>query len=419
MKENKLSIRLHGQPIGILEQNDLGQILFSYQNDSTNPISIGMPIREEPYKGQQVEAFFGGLLPESEEARKLIGKYYHVSPYNSYALLKAIGYDCAGAISCHGIDEPVLTQSSFVLKGKFLSNECLYEHIKQLPKKPLFIDVEGVRLSLAGVQDKAAVCLIDNQITLPEGSCPTTHILKPTPTQFEELGVNEYFCMRLAKHVGLPVADVSLHKLKDIQFLLVERYDRHISNNQVTRIHQEDFCQALGVLTSRKYQNEGGPGFKDLFELLNQTAIPAIDRNHLARAIVFNALIGNMDAHGKNFSLLHHSSGAIKLAPFYDLVCTRVYEGLTARMAMKIGSKYNSDEVLPRHWEQLCESINYRYLAMEKLINDIAKKLLKAAYQEKAHLHAQGINSKMVEKIISFIEKNIDFMLRRFEHAAK
>jgi serine/threonine-protein kinase HipA len=227
--------------------------------------------------------------------------------------------------------------------------------------------------------------------------------------------INEYFCMKLAKWIGLPVPNVILHKLKDSCFLLVERYDRRIAGNQVERIHQEDFCQALGVLTSRKYQNEGGPGFKELFELLKSTAQPAIDRNHLATVLVFNYLIGNMDAHGKNFSLLHHASGAIRLAPLYDLLNTRVYPELTSKMAMKIGSKYDAEQIFPRHWEQLCNDIGYRYLAMEKLIKDLSRKILKAAYQERADIHALGIDCSMIDKIITFIESNIEHTVKRFE----
>jgi serine/threonine-protein kinase HipA len=336
MKKNQLSIRLHGEQVGILEQAPTGKMSFVYDKDSATAISMGMPIREEYYDDIRCQAFFGGLLPESETVKKIIAKKYGISPINSFALLRAIGYDCAGAISCHAMDEPIISQRSVPLMGKIISEDELYGHIKELPKKPLFMDVDGLRLSLAGVQDKAAICLIDNHIALPEDGCPTTHILKPASLHFEGLAENEYFCLKIAKHIGLPVPEIELKKIKDITFLLIERYDRRIKNNYIERIHQEDFCQALGVPSFKKYQNEGGPSLKNCFELLKNTTQPAIDRNLLASAIVFNYLLGNMDAHGKNFSLLHNAVSNIRLAPFYDMICTSVYQNLTTNMAMKL-----------------------------------------------------------------------------------
>jgi serine/threonine-protein kinase HipA len=419
MNKYQLSIRLYGEPVGILEQMPTGKKAFTYDKKAFMAISASMPIREEPYNEQSCEAYFGGLLPESDTARQLIGKRYGVSPYNSFALLRAIGYDCAGAISCHEIDDPIISQRSVPLTGKIITDNELYEHIRELPKQPLFMDVEGLRLSLAGVQDKAAVCLINGQIAFPKNGCPTTHILKPTSSHFEGIVENEYFVMKIAKQVGLAVPEVELRRIKDITFLLIKRYDRHINNNFIERIHQEDFCQALGVLTSRKYQNEGGPSFKDCFGLLNNTTQPAIDRNRLVSVIIFNYLMGNMDAHGKNFSLIHNSNSNTRLAPFYDLVCTQAYQNLTTKMAMKIGSKYAIDDILPRHWKQLSEQINYRYLTLSNLIETLGNQIKQAAFQEKNELNATGIDHPIFNRIINCIEGNIDQTLRLFDDLRK
>lgn len=416
MKKNQLSVRLNGEPVGILEQTLTGKMVFTYDNSATQAISIGMPIREEPYGEISSQAYFGGLLPESEIVKKIIGKRYGVSPNNNFALLKAIGYDCAGAISLHPIDEPITSQHSFPLTGKIITDDELYQHIKELPKKPLFMDIEGLRLSLAGVQDKAAVCMINKQIALAENGCPTTHILKPATNNFEGIAENEYFCLKIAKRIGLPIPDIELRQIKDITFLLIERYDRRIKNNHIERIHQEDFCQVLGILTSKKYQNEGGPSFKNCFELLKNTTQPAIDRNLLASVLIFNYLIGNMDAHGKNFSLLHHAQTNIRLAPFYDILCTRVYPSLTFKMAMKIGSQYDADNVLPRHWEQLCEDTHYRYPALKTLIKKQAEIILEAAAYERKILAETNCNITIIDKIIKTIENNIAITLNKFQH---
>jgi len=414
MNKNQLSIRLYGVPIGILEQTVDGKMQFSYHPDVKFPISINMPVRTEPYSHAPCEAFFGGLLPENETTRKIIGKRYGVSANNSFALLKAIGYDCAGAISCHHVEEEIFDQRIFPLTAKPISEIELAKHIKELPKKPLFLDVEGLRLSLAGVHDKAAVCLIENQIALAEQGCPTTHILKPSPAHYPGLAENEYFCLKIAERIGLPVPNIELRTAQDQTFLLVERYDRRIRNGQVERIHQEDFCQALGINSARKYQNEDGPGIKDCYELLMQTVQPAIDRNIFSAGVIFNYLIGNMDAHGKNFSLLHRSENHIRMAPFYDLICTRVYDDLTDKMAMKIGSKYDADEVLARHWQQLCKEVTYRYIAMVGLIRRIAKDMPLYAEQEKEALISKGYNHPIIADIVRSIEKNCDRIVKQF-----
>ena len=415
MNKNQLSVRLNGKPTGILEQTPSGKMAFTYDASATQIISVGMPIREEPYNDMQTEAYFGGLLPESETVRKIIGKRYGISHNNNFALLKAIGYDCAGAVSCHTMDQPTEAHDPFPLTGKIITDDELYKHIIELPQKPLFMDdTDGLRLSLAGAQDKAAICLIDNKIALAEHGCPTTHILKPSSHHFEGIAENEYFCLKIARRIGLPVPDIQLRKVKDIPFLLIERYDRHIKDMRVERIHQEDFCQALGILTSKKYQNEGGPSFKDCFELSKSTAQPAIDRNFLASALVFNYLICNMDAHGKNFSLLHHTQSNIRLAPFYDMICTRVYQKLTSKMAMKIGSKYDADALFARHWEQLCNDINYRYIAMKDLIKNYAELILKIANEEKEVLIEAGQYAPIIDKIIQVIDDNITRTLHRF-----
>ncbi|MDR3491515.1 MAG: type II toxin-antitoxin system HipA family toxin [Gammaproteobacteria bacterium] len=417
MNKNQLSVRLNGKPVGILEQTPNGNMAFSYDASATQMISVAMPLREEPYGDIQTEAYFGGLLPESETVKKIIGKRYGISPNNNFSLLKAIGYDCAGAISCNEINKPIVTQGPHLLTGRIITDDELYQHIVELPQKPLFMDdIEGLRLSLAGVQDKAAVCLIDNQIALAENGCPTTHILKPPSHHFEGLVENEYFCLRMAKRIGLPVPDIQLRQVKDITYLLIERYDRRIKDKHVERVHQEDFCQALGTLTSKKYQNEGGPGFKECFELLKSTTQPAIDRNYLASALVFNYLIGNMDAHGKNFSLLHYTQSNIRLAPFYDMICTRVYPTLTSKMAMKIGSQYDADNLFARHWEQLCKDINYRYIAMKDIIKNHAEFILKIADEEKEILISTGQYRPIIDNIINVTKNNIKRTLDRFDN---
>lgn len=408
MAKNLLSVRLHGKHVGILEQTPTGKMIFSYDKNASEPISMCMPVRAEPYTELPSEAFFGGLLPENENVKKIIGKRFHVSPNNHFSLLKAIGYDCAGAISFHEIEEPEILDDSLKLTTKEIKDEELYQHIINLPKEPLFLGVKDLRLSLAGAHDKAAVCMIDNKILLPENRCPTTHILKPAIAEFPSAIENEYLCLKLAHLLGFSVPAVQMRRIKDVSFLLIERYDRAINGNHIKRIHQEDFCQALGIPSLKKYQNEGGPGFKDCFKLLNTTTYPIESRNAFSDIMLYNFLILNMDAHGKNFSLLYKEK-AVLLAPFYDILCTVVYEALTKKMSMRIGKEYYFDRVFPRHWEQLCKDIHYSYPALKKSIQRIGESILKIVKFEKDKI--LEVPNATIDKIIALWETHITFVL--------
>lgn len=411
MKRQQLSVRLYGKSVGILEQLPTGKMKFTYENLQVPAISIGMPVRKEAYGAIQCEAFFGGLLPESDLAKKAIAQRHRISPHNSFALLKAIGYDCAGAISFHAIEETENTTNTYSLTGRIVSETELYQHIGDLPKNPLFMDVEDLRLSLAGVHDKGAICLIDQQIAFPTEGCPSTHIIKPSNKQFEGLVENEFFCLQLAKRLGLAVPHAEIHYIKDINYLLIERYDRVIEQNKVKRLHQEDFCQALGIVAIKKYQNEGGPGFNECFSLLNETIQPAIARNQLVNLLIYNFLIGNMDAHGKNFSLIHLAQDQLVLAPAYDLVSTQMYPALSKKMAMKIGNEYLADRVAANDFKQLCEKIGYAYPAFMRLIKHQAEKMLEELTTNKDFYLETTKEVPIIKQMIALITKQIKNLL--------
>jgi serine/threonine-protein kinase HipA len=310
---------------------------------------------------------------------------------------------------------PSKASNLFPLKGKILSDGELHEHIQELPKKPLFLGLEGLRLSLAGAQDKAAVCLIDNKIALPTNGCPTTHILKPEIKGYEGIVQNEYLCLKIAQRIGLTVPEVEIRWAQNIPYLLIERYDRLIEKNKISRIHQEDFCQALGFVTAKKYQNDGGPSFQNCFNLLHDTSQPVKDRNALAKLIVFNYLIGNMDAHGKNFSLLHYDQNNVGIAPVYDVLCTRVYDNLAKNMAMKIGGYYEYDKIYPRHWERESKDIAYSYPALRELIYKQSANILEAAEIERTQMLAANLFHPLVDEIIEFFNNHINKTSKRFD----
>jgi serine/threonine-protein kinase HipA len=231
-------------------------------------------------------------------------------------------------------------------------------------------------MSLAGAQSKLPVVETAEGFALPHGSGhPTTHILKPEPVRFPGLVSNEFFCMRLAKAVGLQVSEVDrAETTSGLPFLVVTRYDRNLTHDPIRRLHQEDVCQALGKLYIEKYEHEGGPGVRESMELIDRTAVPARDREQFWMALVFNVLIGNCDAHGKNYSLLYYSP-APSLAPLYDLLSTSVYEELTMRLAMSVDGATELEEVEGRAWAQLAAEVGFasRFQAqrMEPFVNRV------------------------------------------------
>jgi len=189
--------------------------------------------------------------------------------------------------------------------------------------------------------------------------------LKPAVERFEGVVQNESLCMRLAAAIGLLTTKVQARSVEGMDFLLVERYDRVYRNDSIhepvlERLHQEDFCQALGIVSEMKYQNEGGPSLKQCFALLRKvSSAPAVDLARLLDAVIFNYLVGNNDAHGKNFSLLYCGLGTddphVGLAPLYDILSTVYYPELSRTMAMKLGGEYSSAKVWPHNFEQLAE----------------------------------------------------------------
>lgn len=240
-----------------------------------------------------------------------------------------------------------------------LSDRQLAQLVKDLPRNPLGVDPRpgGVRLSLGGIQHKLVLDWNEGSFSQPLEGAPSTCILKPEFGQYEDLVANESFCMRVASGVGLSVAGTRLIRVGSTACLYVERFDRvRDDRERVVRIHQEDMCQALGLSPVAKYEENGGPSIAGIVELLRRARGPfmARDVNDFVHAAMVNFLLGNSDAHGKNFALLYAPDG-IRLAPLYDIVSTAVYPEVTERMAMAIGGADDPAAVDLAAWTRLAE----------------------------------------------------------------
>ncbi len=254
-----------------------------------------------------------------------------------------------------------------------LTDEDLAGVLDTLPTRPLLAGREGLRLSLAGAQSKLPVVLADGRVALPAPGQPTTHILKPPIGRFPHTTENEALVMTLAAAVGLPVAPVQARTVAERPYLLVTRYDRRFdASGPAHRLHQEDFCQALGIPPERKYAAEGGPTFKTGFDLLRwATTVPAVAVLAFLDAAIFNVIVGNADAHGKNFSLLHQTAG-VTLAPFYDLLSTVAYPDLSPNFAMKIAKRATLEEIGAATWPAFAEDIGLAAPFVRRRVRELA-----------------------------------------------
>ncbi len=403
MSKNELSVRLCEKPLGSLFRSG-ANMRFTYAKTTQRPLSMSMPLDKNVYGNRYCESFFGGLLPESTRARTIIGRLFEVNPNNSFNLLSAIGYDCAGAVSIQDPNDPINPTDTHKIKGQPLDEETLNRYLKELPTRPLLAHLAEIRISLAGAQDKAALCVIKDKLCLPTDDSPSTHILKPPILQLEDSVHNEYFCLKLATAIGIPASNVQIRRAMDIVYLLVERYDRQlITARKVKRIHQEDFCQASGIVSTSKYQVDGGPGLKQCFDLLYNTTSPALSRKQFLDLVIFNYLVGNADAHAKNFAFLYPEDGTIKFAPTYDILCTRIYKKTTSKMAMAIGKEYQIDKIRKSNWEKFCEDNTISFSGFKQRCGEIIESINDAAMDENENLIDEGFASTTVVEIVNYI----------------
>jgi len=414
----QLEVWFQGEQVGVLTQVN-GRLAFAYTaqwlqqaqaDEAKATLSQSLPLRAEPFDDRETRPFFAGLLPEGDK-RIQVAQVLQVSRQNDFALLDGIGGECAGAVTMLAPGQTPASTNT-LSSVRWLDEPALAQLLVDLPKRPMLAGQDGLRLSLAGAQDKLPVVVQGEQVGLPLNGMPSTHILKPSIEGVEGSVFNEAFCMTLAAALKLQVAPVHIGQVAGQAYLLVQRYDREPSTPP-QRLHQEDFCQALGIPPEHKYQNEGGPDLAQAFELLRRVTRPSAP--HLLRMldqVVFNALIGNHDAHGKNFSLLYTRQGP-GLAPLYDALCTAVYPHLTEKMAMKLGSKYCFDDLMPRHWEQFALAAGLSPAQVKKRVLDLAKRLPALASQNVARFEAQHHHHPILGQIQTLIEQRCDLTLRR------
>ena len=378
-----LLVRIDEDVVGRLWLDDKKRFCFQYNKEwlerFKTPLSLSLPLRSDPFIDDESHPFFANLLPE-DKIRTVIARNLGVSLNNDYGLLERIGGDCAGAVSLYPeTGEPKRELGRY----RQLSPDELAAIIRELPQRPLLAGEKGIRLSLAGAQKKLPIFYDDEYFHLGYGNLPSNYIIKPAIEDLDGTVENESFCMALAQEVGLEVPRSFIYQHEDTRVFVVKRYDRITKADETKRLHQEDFCQALGIPPEFKYETEGGPSLATCFNLLrNASTRSGKDVLSLLNWVIFNYLIGNSDAHGKNISLLLLPEGPM-LAPFYDLLSTRVYAhyGLAEGLAMKIGGENDPGAIQKKHWELFAEEVGIKPRLVLTRVADFAQKIEAARLQ--------------------------------------
>ncbi|MDD5126458.1 type II toxin-antitoxin system HipA family toxin [Methylovulum sp.] len=399
--DDELNVWFEDQLVGYLWRNGHNVMAFRYSEEwlaSGFPLSISLPLQNAAFSAQALIAhrFFAHLLPEGQARERLCHRFR--CPNTDFDLLKTIGGECAGAISILPVtEEPDLNQHYEKLsaealerlistRGASLANDC----------KP--------RLSLAGAQDKITVYLKHQDIYLPVKQSSSTHILKFEVSDFKNVPLYEVYTTWLAKATGLNVIDMELRCLANASYTLSRRYDRLVGD-KISRIHQEDFCQALGL--QEKYQRNETPSFAQCYRLLIQHSNnPTTDCEQLLRWQIFNLIAGNSDAHIKNISLLY-SAAETRLAPFYDLVCTRAIQHLDSTLALSIGQQKNPDNVLITDWYELAKQCQIRPRHILSLVEDMLNKVNEQKASVKGSLEEKYGNLTALQRVDQVINKQL------------
>jgi len=394
-----LRVLLNNRPVGRLNKAATGAIDFLYEPawlewEHAMPVSLSLPLREDAYRGAAVTAVFDNLLPDSDALRRRVAEKVGAGGMDFYSLLAAIGRDCVGALQFLGPDDASYEGESGAITGETINAAAIEKLLQGLSQAPLGLSRdEDFRISVAGAQEKTALLRHKGRWWKPSGATPTTHILKKQIGRLSD-GIdlsnsveNEFYCLKLAEGFGLPVNKAAIHDFNGTKTLVIERFDRRwTADKRLLRVPQEDFCQALSISPTRKYQSEGGPGLVKMLDVLKGSDNPAADRETLFKAQLFFWLIGATDGHAKNFSMFLGPGGSYRLTPLYDVLTAqpsldaRQVQRKQMKLSMSVGTNrhYRIDEIQRRHFVQTATAAGLSKSTMARALEEVADRALKA-----------------------------------------
>lgn len=383
----RLNVFLNSLPLGYLEYKAKQNLNFVYlpewiEREKSFPISRSLPLREEPYEGDRVYAYFDNLLPDGISIRQRIAARMHAASDQVFDLLAVVGRDCVGALQF--IAEDQSAPNSEIAQGVDISDAEIAVKLKNLRTTPLAAsDEEDFRLSIAGAQEKTAFLLADGKWKVPIGATPTTHIFKPQIGElkpglsFSDSVENEWLCAKIVQEFGLPVTNCDIANFEDVKVLVVERFDRAWFERRLIRIPQEDMCQALSVPNYEKYEVDGGPGIVSIMQLLYESKATDSDRRNFLKTQVIFYLLAAIDGHAKNFSIRWGPDG-FDMTPLYDIlsahhmIFTKKFAFEKVKMAMAVGDnrKYRVRDICRRHFLQTAKLCRISTEEMDMIIDE-------------------------------------------------
>jgi serine/threonine-protein kinase HipA len=400
---------LDGKEIGRVHNDTRSRLTFIYDDQWRNaseayPLSLSMPIAAKEHGRAAVEAFLWGLLPDNEQVLARWAAKFQVSARNVFALISHVGEDCAGAVQFVTPERLEAIRNGKEDKVEWLDESELAKRLQLLREDHAAwrLPRDTGQFSLAGAQPKTALLLQNDRWGIPSGRIPTTHILKPPTGHFDGHAENEHICLMLARNLGLPAAQSKVRRFKDEVAIVVERYDRLQKGNDIIRVHQEDTCQALGIMPTKKYQNEGGPGAANIIELLSTYSTDRdTDLDTFVTALGFNWLIAGTDAHAKNYSLLL-SGPDVRLAPLYDIASILPYEEVDlrkAKLSMKIGGEYKVELIGLRQWQKFARDVRTNADQLIEVLISMARHLPDEVAAARALAREEGLNNTLIDRL--------------------
>jgi serine/threonine-protein kinase HipA len=411
----KLVALLDGRKVGNVHQSSNGRLGFEYYEPwrtkaGAYPISLSMPLTAREHAHEAISAFLWGLLPDNGQTLDHYGRLFGVSAGNPVALLARIGADCAGAIQLISPDQvhrmlgiaPAKPTVDWITEAE-IAAELRTVRMEGIPGRTRRT---AGQFSLAGAQPKIALLEENGRWGRPLGRTPTNRILKPPSREFRGFAENEHLCLDIAYELGLGVVNSEVRRFGDEVAIVVERFDRIKKRGRYHRVHQEDVCQALSVLPTRKYENEGGPGIQAVLSLIREASqAPEDDSGRFIDAMSLNWVLASTDGHAKNYALLH-GSGGVRLAPFYDIASYLPYSDerlYRVKLAMRVGGEYQVRNIRRRHWEKLATE---NRLSIDYVLDRIAR-ILDALPKAVEVVTARSIREGLEPSIIHPFEKQL------------
>ena len=414
---SELAVLIEDNLVARIRMNRAGRLSLDYEpgwrnSPSGYSLSVSMPLAEITYSHKAVWPYIWNLLPENPAILQRWGQQFHVSASSPFRLLEFVGADVPGAAQFLPPAALKTIQSQKTPSIDWISLDELAQRLAQLRSDVAAVRRPGDRgkMSLPGAQAKTAFCWDERSRRwgVPSGRAATTHIFKPAIPGFDGLVENEHLCQDIARRLGFLVARSSVLTLNETTYIVIERFDRlppERGSAFVRRVHQEDMCQALGLMPGAKYQQDGGPGIPDIVALIRRvSSSPDDDVYRFIDANAFNWLIGGTDAHAKNYSLLIAADNEIRLSPLYDMSSQLPYpELIDQRLAMKIGDEYDISLIGFNEWQALASACAIDSGLLMNRLRQLADALPDAVSAARDQALADGLNREVVTTVADLL----------------